>query len=77
MNETVIGNSNIKSLTWGMHDAVANGEIVRDIPSRLIFVANVTERDGLTDLLPGTFVATYGCTNVWQLNGNNEWATIK
>lgn len=77
MQEKVLGNGGIKSLTWGMHDAVANGEIMRDIPSRLIFVANTTERNGLTDLLPGTFVATYGCTNVWQLDGNNQWTTIK
>lgn len=77
MNEKTISNNSIKGLEWGMHDAVVNGELVRDIPTRLIFVADSTERDLLPDIFSGTFVATYGLSHVWQRKGDGTWATIK
>ena len=76
MNEKTVSNNSIKELSWGMHDAVVSGELHRDIPTRLIFVANTTERDAL-EVYAGQFVATYGCTNVWQKKGDGTWATIK
>ena len=75
MNEKTVSNNSIKELTWGMHDAVVNGELHRDIPSRLIFVANTTERDAL-EVYAGQFVATYGCVNVWQKDVDGEWAVF-
>lgn len=65
------------NIELGMHDAVVNGNLIRAIPTRLIFVANSTERDTLTNIAPGTVVATYGCGNVWQKSGDGTWATIK
>lgn len=52
------------NIELGMHDAVVSGNLIRAIPTRLIFVANSTERDTLTNIAPGTVVATYGCGNV-------------
>lgn len=61
----------------GMHDAVVGGKLVRAIPTRLIFVADSTERDALESVDAGQIVATYGCGNVWQKKGDGTWATIK
>lgn len=77
MNEKTVSNNSIKELNWGMHDAVVSGELHRDIPTRLIFVANTTERDALTGVMAGQIVVTYGCANVWQMKGDGTWATIK
>ena len=77
MNEKTVSNNGIKELNWGMHDAVVNGELQRDIPTRLVFVASSTERDALPTVAAGTIVATYGCANVWQKKGDGTWATIK
>lgn len=77
MEEMNIGNSALKSLTFGMHDAVSDGVLMRDIPARLVFVKNETERDALEGLLPGTFVVTYGLMNVWQYDGDGTWKAIK
>ena len=77
MREEVKSNNSIKALQWGMHDAVVNGALQRDIPTRLIFVANSTERDALENIAAGTFVAAYGLTNIWQRKGDGSWAVIK
>lgn len=77
MNEKTVSNNSIKELNWGMHDAVVNGELHRDIPTRLIFVTNTTERDALENIAAGTFVAAYGLANIWQRKGDGSWATIK
>ena len=66
-----------KGLYLGMHDAVTNGELMTDIPTRLIFCKNTTERDALKNILPGQFVATYGLGNIWQRKGDGTWATVK
>lgn len=65
------------NIELGMHDAVVNGNLVQGIPTRLIFVANSTERDALTGVMAGQIVVTYGCGNVWQKKGDGTWATIK
>ena len=65
------------NIELGMHDAVVNGNLVQGIPTRLIFVANSTERDTLTGVMAGQIVVTYGCANVWQKKGDGTWATIK
>ena len=77
MKEKTVSNNSLKGLEWGMHDAVVNGELVRDIPTRMIFVANSTERDALTNVAAGTFVATYGLEHIWQRKGDGTWATIR
>ena len=67
----------VKELNLGMHDAVTNGEVMTDIPTRLIFCASSTERDAIKTILPGQFVATYGLGNIWQRKGDGTWATVK
>lgn len=77
MREEVKSNNSIKALQWGMHDAVVNGILQRDIPTRLIFVKNTTERDAQENIAAGTFVATYGLSHIWQRDGDGTWAVIK
>ena len=77
MKETTVSNNGLKFLQWGMHDAFANGQLLHDIPTKLIFVKNTTERDELSGILPGTFVAAYGLANIWQRNGDDTWETIR
>lgn len=56
--------------TLEVHDAVVNGKLLRNIPTRLIFVANKTERNALTNIEAGTFVLTFDLKNVWIRNGD-------
>lgn len=69
--------------TLEIHDAVVNGQLLRNIPTRLIFVANKTERNALKNIEAGTFVLTFDLSNVWIRNGNvsatgdNAYESIK
>lgn len=69
--------------TLEIHDAVVNGRLLRNIPTRLIFVANKTERNALTNIEAGSFVLTFDLSNVWIRNGNvgatgdNAYESIK
>ena len=69
--------------TLEIHDAVVNGQLLLNIPTRLIFVANKTERNALTNIEAGTFVLTFDLSNVWIRNGNvsatgdNAYESIK
>lgn len=72
-------NTQRKPITFidGTHDAVVNGKLEYCIPTRTIFVNSQEERDALPDILPGTVVATYGMSFVWQKDGNGGWETIR
>ena len=69
--------------TLEIHDAVVNGQLLRNIPTRVIFVANKTERNALENIEAGTFVLTYDVKNVWVRNGaadatgDNAYSSIK
>ena len=76
MDEKTISNNRMKSLNWGMHDAIIDGQIVRDIPSRMIFVNAQSELSNFADALPGTMAATYGFGKMWQMKPDGTWATI-
>ena len=76
MEEKTISNNRIKSLNWGMHDAIIDGQIVRDIPSRMIYVNAQSELVNFSDALPGTMAATYGFSQMWQMKPDGTWATI-
>ena len=76
MDEKTISNNRIKSLNWGMHDAIIDGQIVRDIPSRMIFVTAQSELSNFADAFPGTMAATYGFGQMWQMKPDGTWATI-
>lgn len=67
---------NMKTLQNDMYDTVVDGVIVRDVPARIAYVANETERDLFSDQQAGMFVATYGITKLWQLKPDGTWATI-
>ena len=64
MDKKQTGTMGRKVLEMGMHDAVVDGALHTDIPTRVIFVTDTTERDALEDLEPGTFVALYGLAHV-------------
>ena len=77
MADKILGNNAIKQLQWGMHTAIINGEIVRDIPSELILVKNTTERNQFTNTAHiGTIAATYGFGSMWQLNSDRQWVNM-
>ena len=69
--------------TLEVHDAVVNGKLLRNIPTRVIFVANKTERNALEDIEAGTCVLTFDLKNIWIRNGdvgatgNNAYESIK
>lgn len=68
MNELLASNKTLE-----IHDAVVNGQLLRNIPTRLIFVANKTERDNsLGNIEAGTFVLTFDLSNVWIRNGDTS-----
>lgn len=76
MNEKTISNNRLKSLNWGMHDAIINGEIVRDIPSKMIYVSSQDELSNFSDALPGTIAAQYGFGSMWQMKPDGTWASM-
>lgn len=77
MAETIKGNNALKSLQWGMHDAVIDNEIVRDIPSKMVFVSSQSQLSKFTNNVPvGTIAATYGFGSLWQLNASRQWVSM-
>lgn len=77
MSGKTFGNNILKTLQFGMHNAVVNGEVQREIPSTLTFVKDQTERDTLQNISAGQYVATYGIQYIWQKNGEGGWETIR
>lgn len=60
----------------GTHDAVINGEVVRNIPSKMIYVRNQAELSNFADALPGTIAAQYGFGSMWQMDPSGNWVEI-
>ena len=65
-----------KRFTFGMHDAVTDGGILRDVPSRLVYVSSEDDLDLLTSERPGTIAAQYGFVHMWQLDAGGEWVAM-
>lgn len=66
-----------KVITSGLHDAILDGEITRDIQTRMVFVNSESELAQFTDQEPaGTVAATYGFGSMWQLTPAGTWAEI-
>lgn len=66
-----------KALTTGMHDALIDGEVIKDIPSRVVFVTSESELSAIVDEEPvGTIAIQYGFANMWQLKPDGQWATV-
>lgn len=77
MAEKTITNNRLKSLQWGMHDAIVDGDIVHDIPSKMVYVKDTTERDRFTNIVPiGTIAAVYGFGSMWHLNSDRQWVSM-
>ena len=77
MAEKIMSNNALKGLQWGMHDAVINGEVVKDIPSKMVFVTNQSQLSQFTNIEPvGTIAATYGGGSLWQLNASRQWVSM-
>lgn len=60
----------------GTHDAVINGEVVHNIPSKMIYVEQESDLSNFSDALPGTIAATYGFGSMWQMKPDGTWATM-
>ena len=77
MEEKTLMNKSEKRLTFGLHDAVIDGIINRDIPSRTVYVADETERDAyFANEKPGTIAIQYGFKAMWQLKNDGTWETV-
>lgn len=76
MNEKISGNPAMKSLQWGMHDTIINGEIVRDLPSKMVYVSAESELSNFADMPPGTIAALYGMGSMWQLKPDGTWVSM-
>ena len=64
-------------LKTGTHDAMVDGVHVTEIPNRTVYISSSEEKDELADkLLPGTYVALYGLSHIWQLNDSGTYETI-
>lgn len=74
--EKIVGNPMIKSLQWGMHDAIVDGEIVRDIPDKIVYVTAQSELANFAGEQPGTIAALYGFGTMWQLKPDGTWAEM-
>lgn len=73
-NEQAVDNIPMKVAQFGMHSAMINGEIVHNIPSYVVYVANQSELSSWTNEVPvGTFAVTYGGANAWQLKPDGTW----
>ena len=60
------------------HSSVVNGKLITGIPTDIIFVDSVAERDALKDVPPDTFVAIRGLSTMWQYNANGtgSWTVV-
>lgn len=77
MADKIMGNNALKNLQWGMHDAVIDGEVVQDIPSKMVFVTSQSQLSKFTNIVPvGTLAATYGFGSMWQLNASRQWVSM-
>ena len=77
MAEKKVSNNMVKVLNMGMHDALINGDIVRDIQTRFVFVSSQSELAEFTDIEPvGTVAALYGFGSMWQLKPDRTWESI-
>ena len=74
--EKIVGNSSLKRLTWGMHDAIIGNEIVRDIPSKVVYVSAESELSNFADEPAGTVAVQYGFAAIWQKKPDGTWATV-
>lgn len=77
MADRTISQNMAKGLLIGMHDAKIGDDIVRDIPTKLVFVSSQAELAEFTAIEPvGTFAATYGLGTLWHLNSSREWVEV-
>ena len=43
MADRILSNNALKGLQWGMHDTVIDGDVVSDIPSKMVYVSNQSQ----------------------------------
>lgn len=63
----------LKRLNWTMHDAVVDGEVLRDLPSKMVYVTDADELAAFAGDPPGTIAALYGFSKLWQLQPDGTW----
>ena len=69
---------NSNSTKADTHSSVVNGVLISGIPTDIIFVDSVSERDALENVQPDTFVALRGLSTIWQYNanGSGSWTVV-
>lgn len=60
----------------GTHDSLLNGEIVKNIPDKMVYVSKQADLSNFADYPDGTFAATYGFKKLWQKKSGGTWETI-
>ena len=76
MDEKTVGNNSLKTLNAEMHDAIIDGVLNRDIPSKMVYVEKQADLATLPRYPAGTIAAQYGFTHLWQQKPDGTWATI-
>lgn len=77
MAEKTIYQNTPKVITLDTHCAIIDGDVVHDIPTRLVFVQSESELANFTDKEPaGTMAAKYGFANMWQLKPDKTWESL-
>lgn len=64
-------------LNFGSHDALIDGNVIKDIQTRLVLVASQAELASFADKEPiGTIAVQYGFKKLWQLKPDRTWEAM-
>lgn len=64
------------ALIPGTYDYYANGELITNRQSRIVFVLSESQLAELPDYSPGTIAATFGLSEVWQKTPAGAWIEV-
>lgn len=77
MADRTISHNLPKAINLGAHDALIDGDVVKDIQTRLVLVASQAELASFTDKEPiGTIAVQYGFKKLWQLKPDRTWEAM-
>ena len=67
----------IYSTKLGTHSIIKNGEVIKDVSSKLVYCNSQNDLEAHTSEFPaGTIAATYGFGDMWQLDDSGVWRDI-
>ena len=76
MSDKTIAPVSKKFSHQNLYDAVVGDEIIRDVPSKMIYVSSRADLAKITGEMPGTCAITYGMETMWQLLPNGTWKEV-